>query len=78
MTQYQYYLKLRFLTSTQIPDYGQESNREALKSQIAEFVQTIPEIASTTDGGGWEVISHNITLDGNTVIVSVLFQRPIA
>ena len=47
---------------------AQEGLTEALEEAFAHLPESISE--------GWEVNSHNITVSGNTLILTVLLRRP--
>lgn len=60
------------------PDYGDKPAQEALQLKLGEWIRDeLPnKIASLPMGTAWEVNSHSLTLAGDTVILSILLQRP--
>ena len=56
---------------------GDEVNDE-LTRQVGSTVRDLAEALQTLEGGGWEIISHDITsLDGR-LVASFLTRRPKA
>ena len=62
------------------PDYGDKPGQEALQLKLTERTRDeLPKIIESLPmGTAWEVNSHNLTLAGDTFILSVMLQRPVS
>jgi len=48
-----------------------------LNKELGKLASELPKALSTMpDAEGWEVNSHSLALVGNTLLVSILLQRP--
>lgn len=77
---YEYQVLVEYITpvSSEEPlNYSEEVVRQALALKIQHLTGSLSvSIAALPDGGGWEINSHNIAIAGNTVIFTILLQRP--
>jgi len=55
------------------PHFGHIEDQEGFCSTLNDVFQHLPESIPT----GWEVVSHDIALSRNTVVISVLIRRPL-
>lgn len=76
---YEYSVITKFLSPVALggsPDFSEEPAQLGLLGALQQLVQQLPTMIDTWQGGGWIINSHNITFSGETVIVSILLQRP--
>ncbi len=53
------------------PHFGHIEDQEGFSSTLTDVFQHLPESIPT----GWEVVSHDIALSRNTVVISVLIRH---
>lgn len=47
----------------------------SLTMSLNQIVQKTSKVIQTHEGGGWEIISHELTRLGNRLVVSFLLRR---
>ena len=68
---------VQFATPKTKPDYNTKEGQQALIKTSGRIFSKLPEIIDKMPtGGGWQVNSHSILLVNDSVVVSVLLQRP--
>ena len=76
---YDYSMIVGYIKVTKIsgaPDYSNPEDRKALTTELGKFARRLPKtLEALPDGEGWFPNSHNITLVGDTLILSMLLQR---
>jgi hypothetical protein len=74
---YEYKLLVEYITPEEAgryPHFTRPEDQQGFTSMINEVFEHLPESIPE----GWEVISHNITISRNTLIITVLLKRPVA
>ena len=51
--------------------------REEMARAIRDVYRDAENAVFAHDGGGWEIISHDITVAGSSVIGSFIFRKPV-
>jgi len=79
---FEYRLMQKWITErpiSKIPDYSIEQARDALGAHLDIVADDLPDaINKRSSGGDWEVNSHSFAFIGNSILISILLQRPIA
>ena len=77
---YEYRMAVQFLTpdpTSGTPDFQDENSRASLFHSLSEFADHLPQaLATMPEGEGWEVNSHSLMFANNSIVVSMLLQRP--
>jgi len=77
---YEYRFIVEYLTPVPIsgkPNFGEQRDQMILNQKFAEFTGRLPEMIDEVPGGdGWEVNSHSFMWANDTIVVSILLQRP--
>jgi len=54
-----------------------EQERLAIAQALSDYTKKLTQcFESMPDGSGWEIKSHSVTLLQNTLLLSILLQRP--
>ena len=68
---------VQFATPKTKPDYGSKEGKQSLIKASSQVFAKLPKIIDKMPmGGGWQVNSHSILLVDDSIMVSVLLQRP--
>jgi hypothetical protein len=77
---YEYQFMVKYLTPIPIsgmPDFGKEREQQIFTLELGKFARQISDFLDKyPEDGSWQVNSHSLTLADNTVIISILLQRP--
>jgi len=73
---YEYRHMTDFIVLKSIPDFTNERARVEIAHRTGDIMTKIPKfINAFPDSENWEVNSHSISLIGNALVLSILFQR---
>ena len=75
--QYEYGFMFHSIDLTHIGDLNSEPEVGLFGQELAELTQGLNETLPNFDGGGWEVVSHNINFKDSAALVSFLIRRPV-
>ena len=68
---------VQFATPKIKPDYSTKEGKQSLIKASGQVFAKLPKIIDKMPmGGGWQVNSHSIFLVNDSIMVSVLLQRP--
>ena len=77
---YEYRMSVKYLTPIALggsPNFDEEPAQIALAKALGEFAGQLQQAVSKfPEADGWEVNSHGLMLAGNTIILTILLQRP--
>lgn len=59
-----------------VSDDDASSVGQALSERFVEVAGALDSTLRTLDGGGWEVVSHCVTIVNRVVVVNFLVRRP--
>jgi hypothetical protein len=58
------------------PDLDTRGVAEVLSAAFLEVTSALDSSLAVLDGGGWEVVSHNVLIVNRSVVVNFLVRRP--
>ena len=68
---------VQYATPKTRPDYSTKEGQQGVTRACGTIFTKLPGITDhLPSGGGWQVNSHNISLLDETIMTSILLQRP--
>lgn len=68
---------VQFATPKTKPDYSTKEGKQSLIKASGQVFARLPKIIDKMPmGGGWQVNSHSFLLVDDSIMVSILLQRP--
>lgn len=72
---YEYAIIVNNLTPAKPVDFSKEADMVSFIQQVGRFTSDLPKAVEDLEGGGWEVLSHDLAVHGRTVLLSILIRR---
>ena len=73
---YEYGFMFHTIDVSDIGNINSNDGAALFAQELAELTQGLNESLTQSDGGEWEIMSHNINFSGLVAMISFLIRRP--